>query len=47
MTGAECPGRTFAMNEQFALFALDRVRFSLAGVVRDVEQRRRSLAGKK
>ena len=26
------------MNEQFALFALDRVHFSLTGIVRDVEQ---------
>ena len=44
--GPEGPGGALAVNEQFALSSLDRVRFDLAGVVRDVEQKSQVATGK-
>ena len=45
--GAESPGGALAVNEQLARFTLDRVRFDLAGIVRDIKQKAQIAIGKK
>ena len=39
MAGAKGPGGTLAMNEEFARFSLNCMRFDFTGVVRDIEQK--------